>query len=1476
MTPSNTHPGTATRGLRRTFLQAAGGLLAARNRRRSADRVRARPWLDSLEDRLLLTTPPPGIIAWWTGDGTAADSAGGNHGTLVNGATYGPGKIGQAFSFDGVDDFVQAPDSDLWAFGDDDFTINLWANFDVIESSTIGHPQVVFIGNDEGSGSQNKWTFAFGGETLHFHVNTPSGGEFIAAGHFTPSVDRWYHLAVTRSGSVYTTYVDGAPVASETNTRTVPNATAPLTIGQSESPPEDLFMDGRLDEVQIYNRALTPAEIAELADPLRVINTNDSGPGSLRQALAYAATNPGADTITFTIPANDPNHVYYKDDGIAGQVTHDATHVVPTTAADDAMIGDIDPDWAHSWWSIPTLSNLVVDSAVTIDGYTQAGSSRNTLADGDDAVLRIELDGGAGPFNGAVVLAADGGALQGMAINRFGYTGAQLNAATTVRGCFIGTDPSGTVALPNGHVGVESSTATSRVGVDGNGFDDTGGGLDDYAERNLISGNGVMGVRGPGVVAGNFIGTDRTGRVALPNGQVQAGPGVEAHPGSRIGVDTHHANPEAERNIISGNRADGVAAYAGSVVAGNYIGIDATGTQPLGNSNIGVLCLGGAIIGTNGDGEGDELERNIISANANQGVYASGENNHIAGNYIGTNADGSAAVGAQPVGVLIDGYGSNNHVGLDPADSSPGRAAKRNVISGNSFQNVSLSGTGNTVAGNYIGLDPTGSRNLSSNLGGFGVHIHSGQANLVGTDSDGVNDDLERNVISGVYTGVEIVGGNDHVVAGNYIGTDKTGTVLSGPGPDGRVGNGFVGIELHYSVSGSRLGVNPDATNPLAGRNVIAGHSGAGIRLLDRDVSNNVIAGNYIGTDWTGMVALPNALGVVSLDATSNTIGGTTAAERNLISGNGVGVYLIWASANNRVLGNWIGTDATGSAALGYYGTGVAFEDSASGNQIGGTAPGEANTIAFNGLAVGVARLNSTATGNTIRGNSIHDNLGLGIDLAHSGVTANDTFDADIGPNGLQNFPVLATVRGGGSTRVTGTLHSTPNATFTIDLYASSAADPSGYGEGELYLGYVEVTTDSNGDAGFDVTVASATAVGDWITATATGAEGTSEFSLAVEITNTPPVASAGGPYFVVRGGSVQLDASASFDSDQSSSTLTYEWDLDSDGQFDDATGILPAFSAEGIDALGTVTIAVRVTDDAGASHVAQGHVTIVALALIPSPVVPGMLDLVVGGTSHNDLIAIGRGLTTGQWYASITSPTPTGPQETLVIVNPCAGGFQLEFSVDGITVSVNTITTSDSIGRVVAYGQAGDDVIWATALVQVPAWLHGGAGDDKIKGGSGDDALLGGAGDDLLVGGAGRDLMIGGTGADRLVGDVGDDLIIAGYTAYDAMDNALAAIMAEWTSARSYDDRVRNLRGDASSPTFAARANGETYLAVDDSHGRAVMVFDDGVKDTLTGNGGQDWFLFNADGDDQAKKDKVTDLSAAEFADDLEFITGP
>jgi hypothetical protein len=161
------------------------------------------------------------------------------------------------------------------------------------------------------------------------------------------------------------------------------------------------------------------------------------------------------------------------------------------------------------------------------------------------------------------------------------------------------------------------------------------------------------------------------------------------------------------------------------------------------------------------------------------------------------------------------------------------------------------------------------------------------------------------------------------------------------------------------------------------------------------------------------------------------------------------------------------------------------------------------NTIAFNERD-GVVVFNHS--GNRILSNSIYDNGELGIDLKNNGITPNDLFDSDTGPNTFQNFPVISSATTfGASTTIQGRLHSTPNQTFTIQFFSSPAPDPSGFGEGKTFLGEIpSVTTRSNGDVSFTFTPAKAVPVGHWVTATATGVGGTSEFSRARLV--EPPV----------------------------------------------------------------------------------------------------------------------------------------------------------------------------------------------------------------------------------------------------------------------------------------------------------------------------------------------------------------------------------
>jgi hypothetical protein len=192
--------------------------------------------------------------------------------------------------------------------------------------------------------------------------------------------------------------------------------------------------------------------------------------------------------------------------------------------------------------------------------------------------------------------------------------------------------------------------------------------------------------------------------------------------------------------------------------------------------------------------------------------------------------------------------------------------------------------------------------------------------------------------------------------------------------------------------------------------------------------------------------------------------------------------------------------NANADAALANGSNGVSIAADASDNDVG--SPGAENTIAFNG-ADGVAV--QAGIGNQISTNSIYANNDLGIDLIGSnGVDANDLGDGDSGANNLQNYPVLtsATTDAASTITIAGSLHSAASTNYRLEFFASAAADPSNFGEGETYLGTTGVTTDTGGDATFSVPLAATVPAGAFITATATDPAGnTSEFCQALTAT---------------------------------------------------------------------------------------------------------------------------------------------------------------------------------------------------------------------------------------------------------------------------------------------------------------------------------------------------------------------------------------
>ncbi|MDH3647976.1 MAG: hypothetical protein OER80_14540, partial [Gammaproteobacteria bacterium] len=346
--------------------------------------------------------------------------------------------------------------------------------------------------------------------------------------------------------------------------------------------------------------------------------------------------------------------------------------------------------------------------------------------------------------------------------------------------------------------------------------------------------------------------------------------------------------------------------------------------------------------------------------------------------------------------------------------------------------------------------------------------------------------------------GIELAS-NNNTVEGNYIGTDAFGASL---------GNVNDGVRISFGSNNVVGGPAP------AARNVISGNGLNAVVMTSVGTTGNIVQGNYIGTNVAGILGLGNGEWGLRFqgDANSNTVGGPGAGDGNVISDNGIGgIRLNGTNTVGQVIqGNLIGTDATGTGNLGNSGPGIHLEGEAWDTIIGGIAPGEANSIAFNGGA-GITILDpgggptTPSYENPIRGNSIHSNGGLGIDLDDDGPTGNDAApDNDDGANKLQNYPLLVSAgSSGGSTNVTGTLTSGFGTTYDIDFYSNPAADvPTGFGEGEVYLGSDSVTTDGTGVATINSTLPVAVTISHVVTATATDPNGnTSEFGPNVTVT---------------------------------------------------------------------------------------------------------------------------------------------------------------------------------------------------------------------------------------------------------------------------------------------------------------------------------------------------------------------------------------
>jgi len=710
-------------------------------------------------------------------------------------------------------------------------------------------------------------------------------------------------------------------------------------------------------------------------------------------------------------------------------------------------------------------------------------------------------------------------------------TGANT-ASNEVLGNYIGTDVSGEADLGNeGYVSTYAGSGIilsywakyNKIG------DGTAGG------RNLISGNDLMGI-GMGInsttneVRGNYIGTTSTGAAAL-------NPGSPPLYGIVLSDDSQFNRIDG--NLISGNQTGiglsqqgaGLPYPSYNYVTGNYIGTDSTGTSAIANT-VGVLLSGEAQYNYIGDGTAPG--RNIISGNTNNGIEIKGtgtNSNEVLGNYIGTDVNGTSGLSNESDGVLITNVAAFNRVGGTGAGEG-------NVISGNGDDGVEIDGSGmgtdhNVVMGNYIGVDKNGTAALAN--GGAGVELRNAAAySIIGSTESG-----GRNIISSNKYGVSIDGQytNLNEVLGNYIGTDVNGTqdlgnvyegvritdqaignyVGNGGAGGGNLisGNDTVGILVNgtgtdsNNILGNIIGLNAGATATLGNseegirvengpeyariggwgtyeHNLICGNS-KGIRI-DTTVATR-IRGNYIGTNLSYATGLGNTGNGISIrdGSTRTEIGGFGAGEPNVIGNNGATGIEINSSQTNEVVGNYIGTDPSGTVDIGNTGFGVVIEYSTSETIY-------ANTIAYNGKVdlgggfwpSGILVHEPSSLYNRLSQNSIFSNGGLGILLYNGG---NNNMPAPV-ISGFANLGSAIEVRG------------TATANASIEVFSTNGPDAGGSGEGKSYLGVA--TADGSGD--WTVALASLTP-GTTVSATATDTNGnTSMFSL-------NKVADVSGPY---------------------------------------------------------------------------------------------------------------------------------------------------------------------------------------------------------------------------------------------------------------------------------------------------------------------------------------------------------------------------
>jgi hypothetical protein len=751
-----------------------------------------------------------------------------------------------------------------------------------------------------------------------------------------------------------------------------------------------------VEQVPIATEA-TPADRAAI-DRTTVAARRDAAAVNVPAWYRSARNAGGVVTITVNTLAGD-------DDGICG--TDPLDPVQDCSLLEAVALANSNPGASVIAFSVSGTIELsapvVLLETVHIDGTTAPGGAGSVFLDGQGVVENV-----------VTVSSGVGSVIEGLVIGRSARSGILIvepAADVSVVGNFIGTNAAGD------DLGNDTSTQRS-AGVRINGASGTtiggtaanDGNVIGFGRLGILSGDGSNGT----VILGNHIGTNAEG---ADLGNMLSGVFLEDSTDGTVGGTAPGAG-----NVIGFNGEGGIIVSGpgatGNVVQGNFVGTDADAAD-FGNELVGIQIQGasGNTIGGTVGGAGNTTGFNGFGV-VIMSTDAAAAGNVVAGNFVGTNAEG-ADLGNVQYGIIVQNAsgntiggtvaGAGNTIGLNGIDgvvifrSTNAAAAAENVVAGNFIgTNAAGADLGNArhgvwvqASGNTIGGSETGAANTVGFSGTTGILIQGGAGNVVagnyvGTDADGnplpngqhgvvLFNGSNNNTIGGAapgdgntigFNGIDgvVLTGSAHsnVILGNFIGTDADGADF---------GNARHGIFLLEGARDNTIG-NTDAGNTIGFNDI------NGITLSDAGTTGNSLLGNFIGTNAVGDNLGNAAAGVLINDgASDNIVGGAAASEGNTIGFNQHGVILEnAATTGNALLGNFIGTNAGGDQNLGNAVHGINIRSGASDNAIG--TAGAGNTIGFNGHH-GVYLQDAGTTGNTFEDNYIGTNA-AGDDLGNA------------------------------------------------------------------------------------------------------------------------------------------------------------------------------------------------------------------------------------------------------------------------------------------------------------------------------------------------------------------------------------------------------------------------------------------------------------------------------------------------------------